>query len=230
MKDLGEAAYILGIKIYRDRSRKLFGLSQSLYIDTILKRYNIDNSKSGYLSIGTGITLSREDCPKRPKEGECMSRILYAGAMGAIIYTMTCTRPDVAYALGGTSRYQANPGEEHWKLVKTILKYLRRTRDQLLIYGDSELKLEDYTDASFSLDRDDIKSISGYVFTLNGGAVSWKSSKQATVVDSVTEAEYIATSEVVWMIKFLTEFGVVPSIEGTVPLLCDNTGAIAQAK
>ncbi|XP_070032085.1 secreted RxLR effector protein 161-like [Nicotiana tomentosiformis] len=101
---------------------------------------------------------------------------------------MTCTRPDVDYALGVTSRYQANPDEEHWKVVKTILKYLRRTKDQFLIYGDSELKLEEYTDASFYSDRDDSKSISGYVFTLNGGAVSWKSSKQAAVADLVTRA------------------------------------------
>ena len=81
---------------------------------------------------------------------------------------------------------------------------------------------------------DDRKSISGYVFTLNGGAVSWKSSKQAIVADSTTEAEYIAASEaakeVVWMKKFIFELGVVPSIEESVPLLCDNNGVIAQAK
>ncbi|XP_070054655.1 secreted RxLR effector protein 161-like [Nicotiana tomentosiformis] len=107
---------------------------------------------------------------------------------------MTCTRLDVAYALGVTSRYQENHGEEHWKMVKTMLKYLQRTKDQFLIYGDSELKLEGYTDASFSSDRDDSKSLSSYVFILNGGAVSWKSSKQATIADSVTEAEYIAAN------------------------------------
>ncbi|WJZ98697.1 hypothetical protein VitviT2T_017207 [Vitis vinifera] len=234
MKDLGEAAYILGIKIYRDRSKRLLGQSQSMYIDTILKRYNMENSKRGYLPIGTGVTLSREDCPKTPEERERMNRVPYASAVGAIMYTMTCTRPDVAYALSVASRYQANPGEEHWKVVKTILKYLRRTKDQFLIYGESELKLKGYTDASFASDKDDSKSISGYVFTLNGGAVSWKSSKQATVANSTTEAEYIAASEAakeaVWMKKFISELGVVPSIEEPIPLLCDNNGAIAQAK
>jgi len=119
-------------------------------------------------------------------------------------------------------------------LVKTILKYLRRTKDQFLIYGDSELKLKGYTDASFALNKDDSKSISGYVFTLNGGAVSWKSSKQATVADSTTEAEYITASEAakeaVWMKKFIFELGVVPSKEELVPFLCDNNGAIAQSK
>lgn len=155
----------------------------------------MENSKRGYLLIGIGNTLSRENCPKTPEERERMNRVPYSSEVGAIMYTMTCTRHDVAYALGVTSRYQANPGEEHWKVVKTILKYLRRTKDQFLVYGDSELKLKGYTDASFALDKDDSKSTSGYVFTLNGGAVSWKSSKQSTVADSTIEAEYIATNK-----------------------------------
>ena len=61
--------------------------------------------------------------------------------------------------------------------MKNILKYLRRNRDIFLIYGGSDLKLEDYTDSSFQSDLDDSKSISEYVFTLHGGAVSWKSFK-----------------------------------------------------
>ena len=72
------------------------------------------------------------------------------------------------------------------------------------------------------------------MFTINGGAVSWKSSKQQTVTDLVTDVEYIATSEatkeVVWIRKFITKLEVVPSIQGPVPLFCDNTGAVAQAK
>ena len=96
------------------------------------------------------------------------------------------------------------------------------------------MKLEAFSDSSFQSDPDDSKSISGYVFILNGGAVSWKSTKQQTVADSTTEAEYIAASEaakeVVWMKKFITELGVVLEIENPVPLYCDNTGAVAQAK
>ena len=88
------------------------------------------------------------------------------------MYAMLCTRPDVAYALGIASRFQTDPGEDHWKAVKNILKYLRRTKDIFLIYGGSDLKLEGYSDSSFQSDPDDSKSISGYVFTLNGGVVS----------------------------------------------------------
>ena len=113
MKDLGEASYILGMKIYRDRSRRLLGLSQSMYIDTILKRFSMKNSKKGYLSIGHGIKLSKKDCVTTPKERERMSRIPYASAVGSIMYAMLCTRPDGAYSLGVVSRYQSDPGENH---------------------------------------------------------------------------------------------------------------------
>ena len=85
---------------------------------------------------------------------------------------MLCTRPDVSYALSVTSRCQSDLGMGHWVAVKNILKYLRRTKDAFLIYGDGDLIIEGYSDASFQYDRDDSKSQSGYVFTLNGGADS----------------------------------------------------------
>ena len=135
MKDLGEASYILGMRIYRDRSRRLLGVSQSMYIYTVLKRFSMEYSKKGYLPIGHGVTLSKMDCPTTPEERERMSRVPYVSAVGSIMYAMTCTRPDVAYSLGVVSRYQSDPGQAHWKVVKTILKYLRNTRDQWLVYG-----------------------------------------------------------------------------------------------
>jgi hypothetical protein len=180
------------------------------------------------------ITLSKGQSPKIPEERAVMDKVPYASAIGSIMYTMLCTRPDVAYALSVTSRHQADPGDDHWKAVKGILKYLRRTKDLFLVYGGGDLKLQGYTDSSFQSDPDDSKSTSGFVFTLNGGAVSWKSSKQETTADSTTEAEYIAAAEAakeaVWMKKFIGDLGVVESISGPVPLLCDNNGAIAQAK
>ena len=72
---------------------------------------------------------------------------------------------------------------------------MRNTKDQWLIYGESDLKLMGYTDFSFQSNHDDSKSISGYVFILNDGAVSWKSFKQQTVANSNTEVEYITASE-----------------------------------
>jgi hypothetical protein len=235
MKDLGEAAYVLGIKIYRDRSKRLIGLSQDTYIDKILNRFNMQDSKKGFLPMSHGVTLSKSQCATTPDERKRMSAIPYASAIGSIMYAMLCTRPDVSFALSVTSRYQSNFGEDHWTVVKGILKNLRRTKDMFLIFGgEDELVVKGYTDASFQTDKDDSASQSGFVFCLNGGAVSWKSSKQDTVADSTTEAEYIAASEAakeaVWIRKFVSELGVVPSASSPVDLYCDNNGAIALAK
>ena len=188
MKDLGEAAYILGIKIYRDRSKRLIGLSQSTYIDKVLKRFSMQDSKRGYLPMSHGITLSKSQCPNTKDEQERMSKIPYASTIGSIMYVMLCTRPDVSYALSITSRYQSNPGESHWTVVKNILKYLRRSKDMFLVYGglEDDLVVNCYTYASFQSDKDDFRLQSRYVSCLNGGAVSWKSSKQSTVADSTT--------------------------------------------
>jgi hypothetical protein len=133
------------------------------------------------------------------------------------------------------NRYQSDPRLAHWVAVKNILKYLIRTKDMLLIYGgDEDLIVSSYTDASFVTDMDYYKSQSGYVFTLNCGAVCWKSSKQDTVADSTMEAEYIAASkaskEVIWINKFLEEVGAVPSAWNLMELYCDNSGVVARAK
>jgi hypothetical protein len=113
MKDLGEASYILGIKIYRDRSRKLIGLSQSTYIDKVLKRFSMEDSKRGFLPMSHGISLSRSQCPSTRDERERMNRIPYASAIGSIMYAMVSTRLDVSYALSVTSRYQSDPSDSH---------------------------------------------------------------------------------------------------------------------
>ncbi|KAJ9557500.1 hypothetical protein OSB04_012114 [Centaurea solstitialis] len=236
MKDLGEAAYILGIKIYRNRSKRLIGLSQSTYIDEVLKRFRMDESKKGFIPMQHGIVLSKTQCPVSSEDQDKMKSVPYASAIGSIMYAMLCTRPDVAYSVSVTSRYQQNPGEPHWVAVKNILKYLRRTKEMFLVFGGSEdeISVTGYSDASFQTDRDDFRSQLGYVFTLNGGAISWKSSKQDTIADSTTEAEYIAAcdaaKEAVWLRNFLSDLRVVASISRPIDIFCDNSGAVAQAK
>ncbi|KAD7117932.1 hypothetical protein E3N88_05200 [Mikania micrantha] len=208
MKDLGEAAYILGIKIHRDRSKRLLGMSQSAYIDKMMTRFNMENSKKGTIPMTKGTVLNKSQSPSTDIEIRRMQAIPYASAIGSIMYAMLCTRPDVSYALSMTSRFQQSPGIAHWTAVKNIL--------------------------NFQTDRDDSRSQSGFVFTLNGGAVSWKSSKQSVVADSTTESEYIAASdaakEAAWIKKFIADLDVVPSIRKPIEIFCDNTGAIAQAK
>ena len=156
MKDLGEAAYILGIKIYRDRSRRLIGLSQSTYLDKVLKKFKMDQAKKGFLPVLQGVKLSQTQCPTTAEDREKMKDVPYASAIGSIMYAMLCTRPDVCLAISLAGRYQSNPGVDHWTAVKNILKYLKRTKDMFLVYGgNKELVVNGYVDASFDTDPDD---------------------------------------------------------------------------
>ncbi|KAK8690248.1 hypothetical protein V6N13_088949 [Hibiscus sabdariffa] len=190
--------------------RSIYGLKQASRSWNL--RFNDAIKEFGFIrNEDEPCVYKKEMCPSSPQERECMSQIPYASAIRSIMYAMICTRPDLSYALSMTSRYQANPGEGHWIAVKNILKYLRRTKDVFLVYGGEEqLSIKGYTDASFQTDKDDSRSQSGFVFCLNGAS----------------EAE----KEAVWIKKFVTELGVVPSITDAMELYCDNNGAIAQTK
>nr|GEY05728.1 retrotransposon protein, putative, Ty1-copia subclass [Tanacetum cinerariifolium] len=236
MKDLGEAAYILGIKIYRDKSKRLIGLCQSAYIEKILKQYCMENSKRESIPMQEKLKLSKSQGASTPAEMKRMQNVSYASAVGSIMYAVRCTCPDVAFAENITSRFQQNPGDIHWTTVKNILKYLRNTKDMFLVYeGDlkRELRVSCYTDAGYLTDADDLKSQFGYVFVLNGGAVDWKSAKQSIFATSSAEAEYIAafdaSKEAVWVRKFISGLSVVPIIEEPISMYFDNTGAITIA-
>ncbi|RVW85792.1 Retrovirus-related Pol polyprotein from transposon TNT 1-94 [Vitis vinifera] len=196
MKDLGKASYILDIQMTRDRKNRLLALSQAAYIDKVLVKFAMENSKKGNLPSRHGVHLSKEQCPKTPQDEEKMRRVPYASVVGSLMYAMLCTRPDICFAVGVVSRYQSNPGLDHWVAVKHILKYLRRTRNYMLVYSGRELILIGYTDSDFQLDRDSRKSTSGAVFTLGCGAIIWRSVKQTCVADSTMEAEYVAACEI----------------------------------
>ena len=129
MKDLGEAAYILGIKIYRDRSRRLIGISQNTYLEKVLKKFKMDQSKKESLHGLQGVTLSKPQSPTTIEDRERMKVIPYASAICSIMYAMLCIRPDVCLAISLAGRYQSNPGVDHWTAVKNMLKYLKRTKD-----------------------------------------------------------------------------------------------------
>nr|GEU93873.1 retrotransposon protein, putative, Ty1-copia subclass [Tanacetum cinerariifolium] len=113
MKYLGKAAYILGIKIYRDRSRRLIRLCQSAYIKKILKRYYMENSKRGSILMQEKLKLSKSQGASTPDELKHMQNVPYASVVGSIMYAVRCTRPDFAFAQNVTSRFQQNPEAEY---------------------------------------------------------------------------------------------------------------------
>ena len=114
---------------------RLIGLSQSTYIDKILELYNFGNCKTANIPFRHGIHLSKKMGPKKEDEKVRMSNQPYASCLGNIMYVMLCTRPDISFAVSVTSRYQSNLGNDHWMAIKHILKYLKGTKDNLIIYG-----------------------------------------------------------------------------------------------
>ena len=105
-----------------------------------------------------------------------MKKISYASAVESLMYAMVCTRPDIAHVVGVVSRYLSNLGKEHRSAIKWILKYLRGTSKLCLLFGgNSNPKLERFSDADMACDLDSGKSTSGYLITYAGGVVSWQS-------------------------------------------------------
>ncbi|GKG34001.1 hypothetical protein Tco_0434160, partial [Tanacetum coccineum] len=108
---------------YRDRLKRLIGLSQSVCIDKILKRFRMATSKRGYILMLERLDLNKTQGASTPEEVKHMQNVPYASEAGSIMYVVRCTRPDVAFLQNLTSRFQHNPGEPYWIAVKTILKY-----------------------------------------------------------------------------------------------------------
>jgi len=186
MKDLGAANYILGMEIKRDRAKRKLWLNQRKYVETILHRFNMHDSKPVKVPIHVGVKLSIEQCPKTQEEEEDMSLVPYASAVGSLMYAMVCTRPEIAHVVGVLSRFMSKPWKEHWTAMKRVFRYLRGTSDYGLCYKgrlglDRVLYIHGFVDADWAGDLDQRRSSSGYVFNLFGGAVSWMSKKQSIV-------------------------------------------------
>ena len=122
MKDLGEANFILGIKLWQDRKNKMLGLSQARYIDKVLEQFSMKNSKKGLLPFRHGVPLSNDQRPKTLEEENMMRQVPYTSTMGSLMYAMFCTRPDIHYSVSISSQYQSNPRPKNWQAVKHILK------------------------------------------------------------------------------------------------------------
>uniref|UniRef100_A0A803R4Z6 Reverse transcriptase Ty1/copia-type domain-containing protein n=1 Tax=Cannabis sativa TaxID=3483 RepID=A0A803R4Z6_CANSA len=211
MKDLGIASKILGITIKRDRKLGKLFLTQEDYIQKIIEKFSMKDSKKTSQPITSQYTLTKEQCPKTEAEKEAMSKVPYSSAVGTIMYLMVCTRPDLAFAISTLSKYMANPGKIHWLAMKWVFRYLVGTPKVGLIYKQQKFStnIEGYSDADYAGDRDSRKSTSSYMFLLGGNCVSWKAQLQPVVALSTTESEYISTTEAIkeaiWMKGLLTE-------------------------
>ncbi|GKB97451.1 zinc finger, CCHC-type containing protein [Tanacetum coccineum] len=153
MKYMREADVILGIKIKREN--KGIVITQSRNIEKIHNKFN----REGCSPVST---------PMDPVEklmqntGKHVDQLEYSRAIGYLMYTITSTRPDIAYVVGRLSRFTSNPSRQHWHAITRINH------------------VEDST------------STSGWVFLLKGGVISWVSKKQTCITDSTMEYEFVA--------------------------------------
>lgn len=232
MKDIGEAKFCLGLKITRDRVQNKIYIDQERYITEILKRFNMFDCNSASTPMDPNQKLTKEMCPQNSVDFEEMGNIPYQQAVGSILYASQGTRPDIAYAVHVVSRFNNNPGKAHWNAVKRIFRYLKGTCSAKLVYSkDDKSEVVGYCDADWASDLDGRRSVTGYVFMLQGGPIAWNSRKQQTVALSTTEAEYMAlssaTQEAMWLRHFGSEFNL--RAPTSTVIFCDNRGAISIA-
>ena len=163
----------------------------------------------------------------------------YASVVGAIMYAMLGTRPDLAFAIGLLTRFNSNPGKSHVGALKRVLRYLKGSIDFQLTCGaessgssGSMLAVLGHCDSDWGASVDDRRSVSGTVFTIAGGAVTWQAQRQKSVALSTVEAEYMAAcqaaKDAVWLRALLVGLGLNASAPTSIH--CDSQGAIALAK
>ncbi|KAH9646639.1 hypothetical protein KPL70_024932 [Citrus sinensis] len=234
MKDLGPAKKILGMQLHRDRKVGTLFLSQEEYIRRVIDKFGMANSKPVQTPLAPHFRLSDQLCPKTEAEISDMINIPYASAVGCLMYAMVLTRPDLSYAVSVVSRYMANPGKEHWRAVKWILRYLNGTATYGLMYGgprQDDSQIVGYVDSDYAGNLDRRRSLTGYLFTLNNCTVNWKAQLQSVVALSTTEAEYTAAAEAVkeaiWLKGMLKELGI---DQRSIVINCDSQSAICLSK
>ena len=172
MKDLGVAKHILGMEIHRDRKNGKLWLSQQKYAEKIIEKFGMNNVKPVNVPLASHFKLSSDLSPRTNEEKKYMSRVPYENVVGNLMYAMVSTRPDISHAVGVVSKFMENPGEEHWRVVKWVLQYLRGTSDHCISFDGHEGSVCGYVDADYAGDLDKSRSTIGYVFTLADGEIN----------------------------------------------------------
>ncbi|KAH9722805.1 hypothetical protein KPL70_006847 [Citrus sinensis] len=221
-------------EIVRNRLARTLFLTQAGYVRRVLNRFIMDNAKPMLTPLSAHFKLSKLQEATTDADIEYMKKIPYSNAVGSVMYAMVCSRSDIAYSVGVVSRFIGNPGKEHWNGVKWILRYLKGTSDHGILFrkvNGATCEVAGFVDSDFAGDIDKRRFITGFVFTMSGGAISWKASLQSVVALSTTEAQYIALTEAVkeaiWLRGLISELGFK---QKTVTISSDSSSAIELSK
>lgn len=231
IKDLGEPKLLLGIQIVRNDKTGTITLTQKNYIDAILERFGYSKLKPVSTPLDPHVALKKRDASLAPDPQAIKD---FQTKLGSLMYAAMGTMPQLAYTVQKLSQFASNPAPEHATALKRVFRYLVSARDRNLglTYGGRHQIPEEvigYSDADWGADVDDRKSISGFVFMLGGGAISWSSKKQASPAVSSCEAEYMAASyatrHAIWLRRLLNDLSI--PISQPTTLFIDNQAALA---
>ena len=224
----------LGNRILHDRAKGSVTVSQEHYSMACLERFGLANCNGNDKPITSRLTVKDQPAVVNTTDQE-----LYRGMVGSLLYLASWTRPDISFAVSELSRFVSNPGQPHLEAAKRVFRYLKKTinygltfRSSVSIPGMPEIPpntLWGYVDSDWAGCPDSRRSTSGFVFMLNGAAISWRSKRQPTIALSTAEAEFISASamvqEVIYLRKFLGNLGF-PQTAPT-PVFADNETCIA---
>jgi hypothetical protein len=226
MKDQGPLKGILGMSAAHDEESGTIVMSQKAYMESMLARYGMNECKP----VGTP---AEGDLPRDPEAGPDKR---YMSIVGSLLYAAMISRPDISFPTQRLGRHlQATNEEHHVAAKRVVLRYLKGTLDKGIAYGRrnrSRIVLEGYSDSDWASDKDTRRSVTGYVFTINGDPISWQSKLQPTVALSTTEAEYMAVGaaaqEAIFLRRLLASLGF--EQQGATVIFVDNNGCIFMSK
>jgi len=151
-------------------------LLQRPYWEHVINRFDLKHVPPRNTPLPMGINLDKEMSPKTDSEKKDMADKPYRPVLGSVMWGQLATRPDLSFAVSLLSRFQADPGVEHWKALLHVIGYVKNTINYGLTYSrDAEVTPLAYVDADYGGCRDTRRSTSGFVFLMAGGAVTWSS-------------------------------------------------------
>ncbi|KAG8499381.1 hypothetical protein CXB51_005990 [Gossypium anomalum] len=197
MSDLGQMIYFLGMEVQQTHNGIFLG--QKTFAAKILRKFSMENCKPTNTPMAVGAKLSSQEGYEHISEAD------YRSLVGCLLY-LTATRPDIMYSVSVLSRFMYCCNKLHLQAAKRVLRYIKGTLSYGLKFSRNEdLKLIGYTDSDWAGSKDDMKSTSGYAFTLGSAMFCWSSKKQSIVAQSTAEAEYVAAAgainQAIWPIS-----------------------------
>ena len=224
IKDLGPINQCLGINFQQDRNSNHITMNQARLIEDIIQKFKMKDCKPVSTPLNPSIKLTKNLSPQSAEEHKNMSNIPYRSLVGSLMYLATSTRPDIMHAVSLLSQFNENPGLDHWKAAKRVLRYLKGTKNMKLVFRRIEEKLVGFADADWANAMDDRRSYTGYFFKLANAAISWSSRKQKSVALSSTEYVSLseAAKEAMYLKKFLEE---ILGNQEKITIFNDNQGA-----